>query len=112
MRILIVGAGSVGQLYGHHLSRAGEEVHVLVRPRYAEEARKGFRLYERRRDFGQHEMFTPDGVWTDAEDLPQDHFDAAILCIPSTGLKGPWLATLASRLGAGTMVTLTPGLDD
>ncbi|WP_164855959.1 ketopantoate reductase family protein [Lujinxingia sediminis] len=112
MRILIVGAGSVGQLYGLHLARAGEEVHVLVRPRYAEEARRGYRLYERRRDFKQHAIFTPDGVWTDAADLPPGHFDAIILAIPSTGLKGPWLASLARGLGDATLLTLTPGLDD
>ncbi|WP_230467392.1 ketopantoate reductase family protein [Lujinxingia vulgaris] len=112
MRILIVGAGSVGQLYGLHLARAGEEVHVLVRPRYAEGARRGYRLYERRRDFKQHAIFTPDGVWTDAEELPRGHFDAVILAIPSTGLKGPWLASLARSLGDATLITLTPGLDD
>ncbi|WP_230469930.1 ketopantoate reductase family protein [Lujinxingia vulgaris] len=112
MRILIVGAGSVGQLYGLHLARAGEEVHVLVRPRYAEEARLGYRLYERRRDFKQHAIFTPDGVWTDAAELPPGHFDAVILAIPSTGLRGPWLASLARQLGDATLLTLTPGLDD
>ncbi|RAL25094.1 hypothetical protein DL240_02450 [Lujinxingia litoralis] len=112
MRVLLVGAGSVGQLYGAHLARSGTEVHVLVRPRYAEEARGGFRVYERRRGLEHGELFTPDGVWTEASDVPAGHFDAAILCIPSTGLNGPWLPTLCEHLGSATLVTLTPGLDD
>lgn len=30
MKILIVGAGAVGQVYGWHLAQAGHEVHFLL----------------------------------------------------------------------------------
>ena len=49
MRVLIVGAGAVGQVYGHHLQRGGAEVTFLVKPRYETDARAGFTLWRLRR---------------------------------------------------------------
>ena len=36
MRVLLVGAGAVGQVYGWHLARGGAATSFLVRPRHAE----------------------------------------------------------------------------
>jgi ketopantoate reductase len=33
MRALVVGAGAVGQVYGHHLARGGADVAFYVRPK-------------------------------------------------------------------------------
>ena len=46
LRCLLVGAGSVGQVYGCHLKRGGAEVRYLVRSAYVEDARKGFTLHQ------------------------------------------------------------------
>ena len=44
-RVLIVGAGAVGQVYGWYLSRGGAEVSFYVKEKYLEDARAGFALY-------------------------------------------------------------------
>ena len=46
---LIIGAGSVGQVLGLHLSDAGRHVGVLVRPSHAAQARSGYQLRRLRR---------------------------------------------------------------
>ena len=37
MKVLIVGAGAVGQVYGRHLAAAGAEVCFYVKPKYRAE---------------------------------------------------------------------------
>ena len=45
-RVLLVGAGAVGQVYGKYLQAAGCEISFLVKEKYADEARRGFTLYD------------------------------------------------------------------
>ena len=45
-RVLLVGAGAVGQVFGKYLQAAGCELSFLVKEKYADEARHGFTLYE------------------------------------------------------------------
>jgi hypothetical protein len=65
LKILIVGAGSLGQVFGFHLHAVGASVNYLVKPARGPAARKGFRLYRhvRRRqtdtlDFVAHDVLT------------------------------------------------------
>ena len=53
MRALIVGAGAVGQVFGHHLAKAGAEVSFLVKPKYVAECERGFMLYKLPRTEGE-----------------------------------------------------------
>ncbi len=112
MRILIVGAGSVGQLYGFILQRAGATVDVYVRPRYAEDAASGFLLYDRSKGLQSPDEFIPSAVRTTPEGLKDLDYDAVILCIPSTGLNESWLAEFTEPLGDTLLISLTPGLQD
>ena len=45
LRVLVVGAGAVGQVFALHLARGGADVAFLVKPKYAEECGRGFTLY-------------------------------------------------------------------
>ena len=112
MRVLIVGAGSVGQLYGFFFQRGGAAVDVYVRPEYADEARAGFQLYDRKQGLTSPELFSPDGVATTPDDIETHSYDAVVLCIPSTGLHGDWFEDFASSIGDATLISLTPGLED
>jgi 2-dehydropantoate 2-reductase len=114
MRVLLVGAGAVGQVYGHHLQAGGAEVAFLVRPKYADEARAGFALYplNRRRPREQPIRFRDFGVLTDASQVEGGAFDQIWLTVSSAGLRGPWLDELCGRAGKATVVALQPGLDD
>ncbi|MES2645153.1 MAG: 2-dehydropantoate 2-reductase N-terminal domain-containing protein [Myxococcota bacterium] len=110
MRVLLVGAGSVGQVYGWHLQQGGVSVHVYVRPKYAEEARAGFVLYPP--GTRTPVRFVPDGVVTTPAEVAASTWDQVWLCISSTALRGEWLAEITAAMGNATLVSLLPGLRD
>lgn len=110
MRILMVGAGSVGQVYGWHLARGGAEVHVFVKPTYADEAREGFRLYPPKS--ATPDRFVPSGVVTSAAEVARTSWEQVWLAIPSDALRGPWLSELIGAIGDAVLVSLLPGLRD
>jgi 2-dehydropantoate 2-reductase len=113
MHILLLGAGAVGQVYGHHLQGAGVQVDCLLRAKYVSEARAGFKLY-RLQSKRSHDpsSFTPSQVFTDIDQLAGQSFDQIWLCIPTDALADSWLAELAGVLPESTtIVSLQPGLD-
>ncbi len=113
MHILLLGAGAVGQVYGHHLQRAGVQVDCLVRAKYVSEARAGFKLY-RLQSKRSHDprSFTPKQVFSEIDQLAGQSFDQIWLCIPTDALEDTWLAALADVLPESTtIVSLQPGLD-
>ncbi len=113
MRILIVGAGSVGQLYGYHLARGGAEVDVYVRPRYTDHARQGYRLYDRSQGYDSTLIFEPQTALSSIDELRDYTCDRVLFCIPSTGLRGPWLGPFLETFDDSTgVISLLPGLDD
>lgn len=110
-RILVVGAGRVGQVYGHHLAEGGASVTVLVRPRHEEEARRGYRLHrvaltgKRRPAWFRPEVLTSVASLTSAA-----RFDEVWLCVATTSLGDAWLAEIAAAVPAATVVSVQPGL--
>ncbi len=116
MRVLLIGAGAVGQVYGYHFQQGGAEVAFVVRPKYEAQVRQGFDLYplNRKRPREAPVRFDGFGVFSDqAEALANGPWDAVVLCLSSTALrKGTWLAELAAGLGDATLLTLTPGIED
>ena len=113
MRVLIVGAGAVGQSFGYHLQKGGAEVHYLVKPRYVAEVRGGLTLW-RLRSFRRprRQPMGDVGVITEAAEAAAQAWDQVWLCVSSTALRRPWLAELLGGLGEATLVGLTPALDD
>lgn len=114
MKVLLVGAGAVGQVYGHFLHAGGAEVAFLIKPAYAAAARAGFVLYPRTRGKPMTPVrFDDFEVLTGLEAVEAERWDAVVLCVSSTALRhGTWLADLAAAVGDATVVTLQPGLDD
>ncbi|MHC4830283.1 MAG: ketopantoate reductase family protein [Planctomycetota bacterium] len=116
MRVLLVGAGSVGQVYGYHFQQGGAEVGFLVRPRYRAEVERGFSLYplNGKRPREAPVRFEGFEVVTDAATAAESSWDVVVLCVSSTAIrKGEWLVELAGALkGAPTWVTLQPGIKD
>ncbi len=112
-RILMVGAGAVGQAYGYHLHQGGAEVSFLVKEKYREECEAGFvlhrhRMFRRPKTIG----FADFDVYTDYDAVEQEEWDQVWLCMSSTALRGEWLEDLAGRIGDATLVSLQPGIDD
>lgn len=110
---LIVGAGAVGQVYGHYLQRGGASVSYFVKEQYKEECEKGFTLYRcRRSGLGSAEYFKADAIFTEFAELKGLQFDQVWLTVPSTALRGEWLTKLRDVIGDATVVMLQPDLDD
>lgn len=115
MRILIVGAGAVGQVYGRHLALGGAEVAFFVREKYAAAARAGFDLYPLDRADARAAPVRLEGfaVLTSAAEVASGRFDAVLLCVSSTAIReGSWLAEIAAASGEATVAMLQPGIED
>lgn len=110
---LIVGAGAVGQVYGHFLQRGGASVSYFIKEKYKEECENGFTLYRcRRSGLGAAERFDADGLFTQFDDLKQTRWDQVWLTVSSADLRGGWLEQLREVIGDATVVMLQPDLDD
>lgn len=114
-KILLVGAGAVGQVYGKYLAEAGNDVSFLIKEKYAEEMAKGVILYNINRDkqcknplrFSQYQTVTS---WSAAA---EQSWDMIVLCISSTALQdGLDFEGLKHALKSGTLVMLQPGPQD
>lgn len=112
-RALIVGAGTVGQIYGHFLQRGGAEVSFFVKPNHRQECEDGFALYRcRHGGLGPQEHYTPDAVYTSFAALESETFDHVWIAVSSTDLRGDWLERLGPVIGDTTLVMLQPDLED
>jgi len=115
VKVLVVGAGAVGQVYGWFLKQSGAEVFFYVKPKHRAEARKGFDLYPlntwKEGEAAQH--WKADGVLASPADLAGHAFQQVYLAIPSTGVEGNWLPAFVKALGEhATVVSLMPSPDD
>jgi hypothetical protein len=111
LRILLIGAGAVGQVYGRHLQLGGAEVAFYVKPKYADEARAGYRMYPLNQGRDVPAVVWKDfGVRTDLPATLAQGWDQVWLCVSTTALFGPWLDELAQHLGSADLVALQPGV--
>jgi 2-dehydropantoate 2-reductase len=116
MKVLIVGAGAVGQVFGRHVQLGGGEVALLVRPAHARRVARGMTLYalnQPARARWTPRPFTASAVLTAPAQVPALAPDCVLLCVSSTALRrGSWLTELAAAAPEATVVTLQPGLED
>ena len=114
-RVLLVGAGAVGQVFGKYLQAAGCDVSFLVKEKYAEEARQGFTLYELGlldRDY-EPTSFSGFEVLVSHQEVAARRWEQVWLCVSSTALRaGDWVDALARATGEATWVMLQPALAD
>lgn len=115
MKVLLVGAGAVGQVYGYHLQRGGARVGFLVKEKYAAECRAGLTIYPLNRSKGERFAplrFADFDVLSDPAQVGHE-WDAVMLCVSSTQLRGPWFDALTRAMrDDATLVMLQPGLED
>jgi hypothetical protein len=111
-RVLIVGAGAVGQVYARHLQLGGAEVGLYVREKYASQARAGLRMYPLNARKGTQAQLEGCEVLTTEVEVGASSWDQVWLCVSSTALRSGWLDTFLPHLGEETtLVGLQPGLD-
>ncbi len=111
-QILVVGAGAVGQAYAYWLLRGGAQLSFLVKPKYTEAMGVGQTVYPLNRSKWRGEPLGDYGVIDDLGEAAGTTWDQVWLCVASTALSEAWLAELAQVVGEGTLVSLTPGLED
>ena len=108
-RILIVGSGAVGAIYGHYLSRAGCHVRYLVRNIASPSCQMPRQL---------HRIGLLGGTTSTLQNLRiqtigDSGWDQVWLCLPSDALDSEWLKTELARVGTTSPVILwSPTLED
>jgi hypothetical protein len=116
MRVLIVGAGAIGQVFGRHFQLGGADVSFLVRPKYADQARAGFVMYPLNRSASARNTpvrFEGFGVETDQAEALGKGWDLVVLAISSVALRsGTWFQELADNLGDAKLLALQAGPED
>jgi len=114
-RVLVVGAGAVGQVYARHAQQGGAEVTFFVRDKYRDEIARGLDLYplnRGRRHRTEPVRFDGFSVVSRPDEVAARRFDQVYLTVSSPALQGPWLAELIAAAGDATLVSLQPGRDD
>jgi hypothetical protein len=115
MKILLVGAGSVGISYGYALARGGAAITFFIRDRYRQALEGGVNVYPLRRRGERHaERLTGYGLATTPDEVrTAGPFDQVWLCVSSPALRGDWLGALLGAAGDdATVVVLQPGSRD
>jgi 2-dehydropantoate 2-reductase len=112
MKVLVVGAGAVGAVYGWHLHRAGHEVHFFVKAKYAEAVSAGLTLHRLGRRATQRQEWKGPRVVTDTAVVARERWDQVWLTLSSDALRGELASQLLAAVGAATVVCLQPDLED
>jgi len=112
-KILLVGAGAVGQVFGKFLADAGNDISFLIKEKYVDEMAKGVVLYNLNRDSKRiaPQRFSSYKTLTSWQDAAAHTWDMIVLCIPTTALHsdGFDFAGLKLALKNSTLVILQPG---
>lgn len=112
MKVLIVGAGAVGLVYGRHLQIGGADVSFYVKEKYVEPCRAGFDMHVLNASGRGSYRFEGAGVLTTPEEVAAETWDQVWICVSATALRRPWLEPFLKAIGNATLVPLQPGLDD
>jgi hypothetical protein len=111
-KILIVGAGAVGQAYGFHLSQGGAQVTYFVREKYLEGLAEGSPVHcLNGRHKGRH-LFEDFEAICSLDQVDGGDWDQVWLCVSSPALYTGWLESFLSTIADATLVMLQPGMGD
>lgn len=112
MKILVVGAGAVGQVYAWHLAQAGHEVSFFIKAKYAEALRPGTVLHRLGRLGARQQSFQGYGLVTDPAAVAAQSWDQVWLTLASDALRGELAGQVLDAVGKATVVCLQPDLED
>lgn len=100
-RVLMVGAGAVGQVFAWYLMRGGASVSFLVKPSHALPSELPM-LEQVRTPTVLHGF----GRLTSTDEVAKQDWDQVWLAVPSNALSEAWLPKLLRVTGDATVVTL------
>jgi 2-dehydropantoate 2-reductase len=113
MKVLLVGAGATGLVYGHHLAKAGAQCTFFVKPHHAAALTEGVAMVRcGMRKPWHSERFEGYGIATTLEHVGSSRWDAVWLCISATALRHPSVEAVLAAAAGAAVVTTTPGMHD
>lgn len=112
MKILLVGAGAVGQVYGRFLAQAGHDVSFFVKEKHAPALQQGLPLHRLGHLRAQHEVWSGFGVVTSVAAVASTDWDQVWLCMASDALRSELSQQVLGAVGRATVVSLPPGPED
>jgi 2-dehydropantoate 2-reductase len=120
MNILIVGAGAVGLVYGHHFVNAGHQVTFLVKEKYQQaledDKQEGIVLYHLNKDKHLQQPLRFSNFTTITQWDQADGFDLIALSISSTALRQLPLPAIKEKIdnskNAISLLMLQPSEED
>ena len=113
--ILIVGAGSVGLVFGYYLAKAGFSVTFLIKKKYQSEFEKGTFLYNLSKDkhLKSPIHFQEFSTIISFDELNSKNWSQIYFCISSTALHAfDFTAFNANIKGEPSIIKLQPGIED
>jgi hypothetical protein len=120
MKILIVGAGAVGLVYGHHFVKAGHQVTFLVKDKYQQaledDKKEGIVLYHLNKDKKLQQPFRFKNFSTITQWDEANDFELIALSISSTALRQLPLTSIKEKLErskkTASLLMLQPSEED
>lgn len=114
MKILVIGAGAVGQIYGYHFHKGGAEVSYLIKEKYLTELSAGMRLFPLNQGRKPEAILFKDyQLISDYQALKQTHWDVVLITVASDALYQPWLEELSQVINPeASILSLQPGMRD
>ncbi|MFP5441144.1 MAG: ketopantoate reductase family protein [Gammaproteobacteria bacterium] len=112
MRVLIVGAGATGTVFGAALLRGGAHVDYYVRPAHRERLARPLQLNHQGLLRLVPEQVSGFRVFCSPAELQGESWDQVWFTTPSDALRGPWLDEFLAAAGKATLVVLQPDPED
>lgn len=114
MKVLVVGAGSVGQVYGYYFHLGGCDVTFLVREKYRPEMEQGLSFFPLNKGRNPSAVvFKKYAVISEMSEVAKTNWDQVVITLPSDALYTPWLAEFATNVNrTATIIGLQPGTYD
>lgn len=112
MKILVVGAGAVGQVYAWYLAQAGHNVSFFVKAKYAGALSDGITLYRLGRFRTRQQNFHDFGIVTDPAVMAAQSWDQVWLALPSDAVRGEAATKILNSVGRATVISLQPDIED
>ncbi len=112
MKILIVGAGAIGQVYGWHLNQAGHNVCFFIKEKYKPTIADGFVIFRHGLKSIKRSHWRDIKVVTSIEQVQSTQWDQVYLTMSTDALHSDLTANILSNVGDATVVALQAGIKD
>lgn len=112
MRVLMVGAGATGTVFGSALLRGGARVDYYVRPAHRERLGRPLQLNHQGLLRIRPEQASGFRVFCSPAEVQGETWDQVWLTMPSDALRQPWLDDFLAAIGTATLVVLQPDPED